>query len=34
MLRQHYALILQNRIVYLELRYRYFSLTGKTLEDF
>ena len=29
MLRQHYALILQNRIVRLELRYRYFTLTGK-----
>lgn len=34
MLRQHYALTLQNRIVRLELRYRYFSLTGKRLEDF
>ena len=33
-LRQHYALILQNRIVRLELRYRYFSLTGKRLENF
>ena len=32
MLRQHYALILQNRIVHLELRYRYFALTGKRLE--
>lgn len=34
MLRQHYALTLQNRIVRLELQYRYFSLTGKRLEDF
>lgn len=34
MLRQHYALTLQNRIVHLELRYRYFSLTGKRLENF
>lgn len=32
MLRQHYALILQNRIVRLELRYRYFTLTGERLE--
>jgi len=34
MLRQHYSLILQNRIVRLELRYRYFTLTGKRLEEF
>lgn len=34
MLRQHYALTLQNRIVRLELRYRYFSITGKRWEDF
>lgn len=34
MLRQHYALILQNRIVCLELRYRYFTLTGKRFEEF
>lgn len=34
MLRQHYALTLQNRIVRLELRYRYFSITGKRLEEF
>ncbi|PBJ09294.1 DUF6526 family protein [Flavobacterium sp. ACN6] len=34
MLRQHYALTLQNRIVRLEMRYRYFSLTGKRFEDF
>ena len=34
MLRQHYALTLQNRIVRLELRYRYFSLTQNRLENF
>lgn len=34
MLRQHYAITLQNRIVRLELRYRYFTLTGKRLEEF
>lgn len=34
MMRQHYALTLQNRMVRLELRYRYFSLTGERLEDF
>ena len=33
MLRQHYALTLQNRIVRLELQYRYFSITVKRLED-
>ncbi|WP_255156231.1 DUF6526 family protein [Ferruginibacter sp. HRS2-29] len=32
MMRQHYALICQNRIVRLEMRFRYFSLTGKRLE--
>lgn len=32
MVRQHYALILQNRIVRLELRYRYFALTWKRFE--
>jgi hypothetical protein len=32
MIRQHYALTLQNRIVRLELRYRYISLTGKRFE--
>lgn len=32
MLRQHYSLILQNRIVRLELRYRYFALTNQRLE--
>lgn len=34
MLRQHYALTLQNRIVRLELRYRYFTLTGDRMELF
>jgi len=33
MMRQHYALTLQNRIVRSELRYRYFALTWKRLED-
>ncbi|MWB92882.1 hypothetical protein GON26_00735 [Flavobacterium sp. GA093] len=33
MLRQHYALTLQNRIVKLELRYRYFTLSGKRFEE-
>ena len=32
MLRQHYALTLQNRIVLGELRYRYFVVTGQRLE--
>ena len=32
MLRQHYALVLQNRIVRDELRYRYFVITGARLE--
>lgn len=32
MLRQHYALTLQNRIVVLEMRYRYFALTRNRLE--
>ena len=32
MLRQHYALTLQNRLVLMELRYRYFMVTGKRLE--
>ena len=32
MMRQHYALTLQNRIVRLELCYRYFTLTGKRFE--
>lgn len=34
MLRQHYALNNQNRIVRLELRFRYYVLTGNRLEDF
>lgn len=34
MLRQHYALTLQNRLVLAELRYRYFVLTGNRLESF
>lgn len=32
MMRQHYALVLQNRIVLQELRYRYFVTTGKRFE--
>ncbi|MBS1634504.1 MAG: hypothetical protein JST26_01190 [Bacteroidetes bacterium] len=32
MLRQHYALMLQNRIVRLEMRFRYFALCGKRFE--
>lgn len=32
MLRQHYAMTLQNRIVVLELKFRYFVLTGKRLD--
>jgi hypothetical protein len=32
MLRQHYALTLQNRIIIQELRYRYFATTGKRFE--
>lgn len=32
MLRQHYALTLQDRIIRLEIRYRYFALTGERLE--
>ncbi|MDR6969319.1 hypothetical protein J2X31_003349 [Flavobacterium arsenatis] len=32
MLRQHYALILQNRIIRLEMRYRYFVLTNERFE--
>ena len=34
MLRQHYALTLQNRIVRLELRYRYLAATGERFEKF
>lgn len=33
MLRQHYALTLQNRLVLLELHYRYHVITGQRLED-
>lgn len=32
MMRQHYALSNQNRIVRLEMRFRYFALTGQRLE--
>ena len=32
MLRQHYALTVQNRIVLLELRYRYFVIKGNRFE--
>ena len=32
MLRQHYALTLQDRLAKLELRYRYFTLTGTRFE--
>lgn len=33
MMRQHYSLTLQNRIVRMEMRLRYFQLTGKRLES-
>lgn len=33
MMRQHYALMNQDRIVRLELRLRYYILTGKRLEE-
>ncbi len=33
MLRQHYAMTLQNRIVRLEVKYTYFTLTGKRFEE-
>lgn len=33
MMRQHYALSNQNRIVLLEMRVRYFILTGKRFEE-
>ena len=32
MMRQHYALTLQNRIIRMELRLRYYQLTGSRLE--
>jgi len=33
MLRQHYALTLQNRMVRVEIKYTYFTLTGKRFEE-
>lgn len=33
MVRQHYALTLQNRLVVLEQSFRYFRLTWKNFED-
>lgn len=33
MMRQHYALIIQNRLVRVELRLRYYILTQKRLEE-
>jgi len=33
MMRQHYALTLQNRIVVDEVKFRYFRLTGKNIDD-
>lgn len=33
MMRQHYALTLQNRIVVLEMRLRYYQLTGERFEN-
>jgi hypothetical protein len=32
MIRQHYAIVPQNRIIRLEMRLRYFQLTGKRFE--
>jgi hypothetical protein len=32
MTRQHYALTLQNRLVRMEMRFRYYALTGQRLE--
>jgi hypothetical protein len=34
MTRQHYALTVQNRVVRLEMRLRYFELTGKRFEPY
>ena len=34
MLRQHYALTNQNRIIRLEMRFRYYVLTNTRLEDY
>jgi len=33
MMRQHYALTLQNRIIVDEVKFRYFRLTGKNIDD-
>jgi len=33
MLRQHYAMMLQNRLIRLEVSQRYFMLTGKDFEE-
>lgn len=33
MMRVHYALTLQNRIILLEMDFRYYRLTGKTLHE-
>ena len=33
MMRQHYALTIQNRTVRLEMRLRYYQLTGRRLEE-
>ena len=33
MMRQHYALTLQDRIIVDEVKFRYFRLTGKNLDD-
>lgn len=33
MMRQHYALTLQNRIIIDEVKFRYFRLTGKSIDE-
>lgn len=33
MMRQHYALTLQNRIIVDEVKFRYFRLTGKSIDE-
>ena len=33
MVRQHYGMTVQDRIIFLELRYRYFVLTGQRFEN-
>ncbi|MCT3804902.1 hypothetical protein CMU96_05290 [Elizabethkingia anophelis] len=33
MMRQHYALTLQNRIIVDEVKFRYFQLTGKSIDE-